>query len=117
MNTHYTSLHLIRPHKMEIKRDRQNPQIVYSVEMCGRVTMNYQFGKYEFDAKRAELRRKGVVLKLESKVYLLLEILLIHNDRIVMKSEVIKHVWAGRVVSDGSIDNTLSDQAMYRYWA
>ena len=70
--------------------------------------MSYQFDTYELDAKRAELRRSGTPLKLESKVYLLLEILLVHHDRVVSKDEIIKHVWAGRIVSDGSIDNTLS---------
>jgi len=86
----------------------QKPPIVYKKTKGMLLVMRYQFDKYELDAGRAELSRGGKALKLESKIYLLLEILLVHHDRVVTKDEIIKHVWAGRIVSDGSIDNTLS---------
>ena len=70
--------------------------------------MLYKFGKYELDSARAELRVDGEAMKVESQVYALLEILVKNHDRVVSKNEINEHIWDGRIVSDGSLDNRIS---------
>ncbi len=43
--------------------------------------MIFGFEAFEFDSERRELRRDGVVLALEPKVYAVLDYLLTHRDR------------------------------------
>ena len=70
--------------------------------------MKYQIDEYQLDTDRSELRLKDKLCQIEPQIYLLLEILVQNNDRIVSKQEVIDHVWDGRIVSDASINNRIS---------
>ncbi len=71
--------------------------------------MKIKFGEFELDTARSELQRNGEIVRVEPQVYLTLEYLLIHHDRIVPKDELVSHVWGNRkFVSDGSLGNRIS---------
>jgi TolB-like protein/Tfp pilus assembly protein PilF len=65
--------------------------------------MRIQFGDFDLDLSRRELRRGQTLLALEPQVLDLLANLLAHRERVVSKQELIDTVWAGRHVADATI--------------
>jgi TolB-like protein len=65
--------------------------------------MIYQFGPYELDIAKVELRAGTKTCDLEPQVFALLALLVENHDRLVSKEEVIDKVWDGRVVSDAAV--------------
>ncbi|MFV2035256.1 MAG: winged helix-turn-helix domain-containing tetratricopeptide repeat protein [Halocynthiibacter sp.] len=65
--------------------------------------MRYQFGEFELDTLRAELRDGAGEIAIEPKIYALLCLLVGNHDRLVPKDEVIEKVWDGRFVSEAVI--------------
>ncbi len=65
--------------------------------------MIYQFGSYELDIAKAELRAGGKVLDLEPQVFSLLALLVENRERLVSKDEIIEKVWDSRIVSDAAV--------------
>jgi DNA-binding winged helix-turn-helix (wHTH) protein len=63
----------------------------------------WQFGDFELDAARAELRRAGCVVTTSSLSVLLLDHLLRNRDRVVSREELVAAVWRGVSVSDGTV--------------
>ena len=67
--------------------------------------MLYQFGKFELDTGRVELRSNGVVVAVEPQVFALIRLLVENRDRVVTKDEIVEKVWNGRIVSDSAISS------------
>ena len=68
----------------------------------GRST-RYQFGDFEIDTARFELRRAGTVVHMERQVFDVLAYLIAHRDRVVPKAELLEAVWTGRFVSESAL--------------
>jgi class 3 adenylate cyclase/predicted ATPase len=62
--------------------------------------MRYLFGDCCLDTARYELHRAGVRIPLRSKVFHLLAYLITHRDRVVLKDELIAHLWPEQFVGD-----------------
>lgn len=60
----------------------------------------YQFGDFELDCERFELRRRGRALRLERKPLEMLILLAASEGRLVMRSEIAQHLWDGEVFVD-----------------
>jgi DNA-binding winged helix-turn-helix (wHTH) protein len=71
--------------------------------------MRYLFGDYCFDTQRYELHRSSVPIPLRPKVYQVLAYLLTHYDRVVLKQELLEHVWPGQAVGDAALNSYIKD--------
>jgi TolB-like protein len=69
--------------------------------------MIYSFEDFELDTEYLELRRSGDVQKIEPQVYALLELIVSNHHRIVSKDEINEHVWAGRIVSEATVNSRI----------
>jgi TolB-like protein len=65
--------------------------------------MIYQFGPYELDLAKFELRADGKSCNIEPQVLALIALLVENRDRLVSKEEILDKVWDGRVVSDSAV--------------
>ncbi len=63
----------------------------------------YEFGPFELDLARVELRAAGEAVRLEPQVFALLALLVQNGERLVSKDEIIEKVWDGRVVSEAAV--------------
>ncbi|AKF03025.1 Signal transduction response regulator / Tetratricopeptide repeat-containing protein [Sandaracinus amylolyticus] len=70
--------------------------------------MSFRFGGHELDLDRRELRRDGAVVHVEPKVLELLAYLVAHRDRAVAKRELLDALWPDVVVTEGSLQRTVS---------
>src|SRR5579871_3893318 len=69
--------------------------------------MIYQFGSFELDLARIELRSGGAARHVEPQVFALLALLIENRERLVSKDEIIEKVWDGRVVSDAALSSRI----------
>lgn len=69
--------------------------------------MIYRFEDFLFDSDARELRCAGVPRPVERKVLALLELLLARANTMVSKDAIIEEIWAGRVVSDGTVNGRI----------
>ncbi|WP_431298491.1 winged helix-turn-helix domain-containing protein [Tabrizicola sp. BL-A-41-H6] len=69
--------------------------------------MQLEFGPFELDTDRAELRSASGPAKLEPKAFRLLRLLVENNDRVISKDEMIATVWNGRFISDAAVSTAL----------
>jgi DNA-binding winged helix-turn-helix (wHTH) protein/tetratricopeptide (TPR) repeat protein len=67
----------------------------------------FQFGEFELDTERFELRRDGVPIIVQPQVLETLAYLLAHRDRVVSKDELMEGPWRGTVVSEGAISQVI----------
>lgn len=67
--------------------------------------MDILFEDFVLAPHRRELNHHGAVVALEPQVFDLLVHLVRHRDRVVGKDELIEAVWAGRIVSDSTIES------------
>jgi TolB-like protein len=65
--------------------------------------MIYQFGPFELDLARFELREGDKTCAVEPQVFSLIALLVENRERLVSKDEIIEKVWDGRIVSDAAI--------------
>jgi DNA-binding winged helix-turn-helix (wHTH) protein/class 3 adenylate cyclase len=72
-------------------------------EMDG-VPMRYVFGEYSLDTQRYELARAGVLIPLRPKVFQLLAYLITQRDRVVLKQELLEHLWPAQYVGDAALN-------------
>jgi TolB-like protein/Tfp pilus assembly protein PilF len=70
--------------------------------------LDFRFADFEIDIARQELRRVGVVVRIEPQVFDLLVHLVRNRDRIISKDELIDVVWNGRVVSEAALSSRIS---------
>src|SRR5512145_1820975 len=66
-------------------------------------SLHLHFGEYEIDLAAFELRRDGQPCAVEPQVLELLVYLVRNAGRLVTKSDLIAHVWGGRIVSDSTL--------------
>jgi DNA-binding winged helix-turn-helix (wHTH) protein len=71
--------------------------------------LRYLFGDYCFETQRYELHRSSVPIPLRPKVYQVLAYLLRHYDRVVLKQELLEHVWPGQAVGDAALNSYIKD--------
>jgi class 3 adenylate cyclase/tetratricopeptide (TPR) repeat protein len=72
---------------------------------CG--PMRYVFGGYSLDTECYELRHAGVRIPLRPKVFQLLAYLLIHRDRVVLKDELVEHMWPNQFIGDTALKSCM----------
>ena len=65
--------------------------------------MLYHFDRFCVDSDRRELRRDGVLISVEPKVFDLVVYLVDCRDRVVSKDDLINAVWHGRIVSESAL--------------
>jgi pimeloyl-ACP methyl ester carboxylesterase len=68
----------------------------------------YRFGDFELDTAQRELRFDRLVRPLQPKVYIVLEYLLRHRERVVSKQEMLENLWPDVYVSEGSLQRAVS---------
>ena len=69
--------------------------------------MILEFDEFELDTDRAELRSNGHAIPLEPKNYDLLRLLIENGHRMVLREEIIEHIWDGRFISEASISTAI----------
>jgi DNA-binding winged helix-turn-helix (wHTH) protein/tetratricopeptide (TPR) repeat protein len=69
------------------------------------VTMRYVFGDYSLDTQRYELSRAGALIALRPKVFQVLAYLLAQRDRVVLKQELLEHLWPAQYVGDAALNS------------
>src|ERR1700683_2719406 len=70
--------------------------------------MTINFGDYEIDVERRELRRAKTPVHVEPQVFDLLVYLVRNRDRVVSKADLIASVWGGRSVSDSTLTSRIN---------
>jgi predicted ATPase/DNA-binding winged helix-turn-helix (wHTH) protein len=65
------------------------------------------FGAFELDTDAVELRRAGVAVPMEPKVFDVLVHLVRHRDRVVPKEELLDEVWGDRFVSESTLSSAI----------
>jgi TolB-like protein/DNA-binding winged helix-turn-helix (wHTH) protein len=70
--------------------------------------MIYVFGDCELDDRLYELRRAGVPLEIERKVFDVLTYLIHHRDRLVPKDELLDKLWPGVVVGEAALTRCIT---------
>ena len=69
--------------------------------------MIYSFEEFQLDTDFLELRLRGNVQRIEAQVFSLLELLVSNHHRVVLKEEINKYVWNGRVVSEATLNSRI----------
>lgn len=69
--------------------------------------MVYQFGNFELDVGKAELRANGEPVAVEPQVFALIAFLVEHRERLVSRDEIFEKVWDRRVVSDSALSSRI----------
>ncbi len=69
--------------------------------------MIYQFGDYELDASRFELRHRGRAQAVEPQVYALLLYLIQNRDRLVTRDDLNRAIWNGRIVAASTVNSRI----------
>ncbi|TWT11514.1 winged helix-turn-helix domain-containing protein [Reyranella sp. CPCC 100927] len=70
--------------------------------------MIYRFGDCVVDRRQRTLRRGGEAVTVEPQVFDLLLVLIENRERVVGRDELIDAVWAGRIVSEATVDSRIS---------
>ncbi len=70
--------------------------------------MIYRFEDFSLDHARRELRRGGEIISVEPQVFDVLEFLIVNRERVVSNDDLIKGVWRGRIVSDGTVSTRIN---------
>ncbi len=70
--------------------------------------MDWTFGDCVLDVKLFELRRGERIVKIEPKVFDVLRFLVENRDRLVSKTEILDHVWAGDAVTESVLPRCIA---------
>lgn len=70
--------------------------------------MNYLFDNYELDTLRFELRLRGELCRLQPKPLDLLVYLIENRSRVVLKSELLAHLWPGVCVTENALAQAIA---------
>lgn len=65
--------------------------------------MIYAFDEFEVDDDLCELRRGRAVVPLQRRMMGLLLYLLANRHRVVLRSDLVEHVWKGATVTDNAV--------------
>ena len=69
--------------------------------------MRYVFGDCTLDTERFELQRAGVRLPLRPKLFQLLAYLITHRERVVLKDELVAHLWPKQFIGDTALKSCI----------
>ena len=64
----------------------------------------FYFGDFVFDSESRYLTRNGIIIKLTSKSFELLQLLLENHGEIVSRDEILKNVWEDEFVEDSNVN-------------
>lgn len=67
------------------------------------MTVQYLFDSYELDTRVVALRLRGEVIRLQPKPLDLLLYLVENRSRVVLKSELLQHLWPGGCVTENAL--------------
>ncbi len=70
--------------------------------------MVFEFGDFVLDESAYELRRGGLLLKVDPKIFDLLAYMVRRPGQLVTKNDLVKHVWQGRALSDTVLTGAIS---------
>jgi len=70
--------------------------------------MKYYFSDFVLDTETKELQYRSQAVPLTRQSYNLLSYLLENKTKIHTKDELVEHVWRGRIVSDNTVDQSIS---------
>jgi len=70
--------------------------------------MLYRFAGFTLNTETNELHHQKQIIPLTRQTHRLLAYLLAHPEQIHTKDELIEHVWNGRIVSDNTVDQSIS---------
>ena len=62
-----------------------------------------RFDDFEVDYRLFQIRRRGHLVPVERRIFDLIAYLIQHRDRVVLKEELFREVWKGRVVTESSL--------------
>jgi TolB-like protein len=68
----------------------------------------YRFEDFSLDDDRRELRRGNDIVATEPQVFDVLEFLIVNRERVVSNDDLIRVVWQGRIVSDGTVSTRIN---------
>jgi class 3 adenylate cyclase len=69
--------------------------------------MRYVFGNYTLDTERYELRRAGVLVKVQPKVFDVLAYLIALRERVVSKRELLERLWPNQFIAETTLNSCL----------
>lgn len=75
---------------------------------ASRVGVIFEFGAFELDEERWELRRGGTPVALQPRTLALLAYLVRARDRVVPREELLERLWPGVFVTESSLNRTVS---------
>lgn len=70
--------------------------------------MIYRFEDFSLDGGRRELRRGNEIVAIEPQVFDVLEFLIVNRERVVSSDDLLRAVWQGRNVSDGTVSTRIN---------
>ena len=71
--------------------------------------MPLRFGDFEIVPEAYELRRGGVLVHLEPRVFEVLAYLIAHRDRVAAKQELLERLWPGEFVTESALSRAVRD--------
>jgi len=71
--------------------------------------MKFRFGDCVLDSETRELRRRAKLVHVSPKAFQVLELLLQERPRAVPKEEILRRLWAGTHVTDGTLTTVLAE--------
>jgi DNA-binding response OmpR family regulator len=74
---------------------------------CDTGAVRVSFADFVLDTTTFELRRDGVPVPMEPKVFDVLAYLVRHRDRVMRKTELLDAVWGDRFVSDSALTSRI----------
>jgi len=69
--------------------------------------VRYEFGAYDLDGERFELRRAGAVVAVQRRVLDTIVWLIAHRDHVVTKEELVAGPWGGVAVTDAAVNQAI----------
>ncbi|CAO1653925.1 winged helix-turn-helix domain-containing tetratricopeptide repeat protein [Parasphingorhabdus sp. NYA22] len=67
--------------------------------------MKYRFLEFELDAERFDLLRKGEKVAIQPQTLAILSMLVNNHDKLMLKEELVQHLWNGRNISDSALSS------------
>lgn len=93
---------------MELPESRSIPLKSSQSPSQAKETINvYKFGSFRLDVRRKSLSKNGAPVSLPGKAFDVLHVLLRQAGRTVLKDDLMKEVWAGTFVEEGSLSQMI----------
>jgi len=69
----------------------------------------FEFGDFQVDGERQQLRCRGVEIRVEPKVFAVIEYLARNRERVVPKEELLEELWEESFVSESALTRVIRD--------